>query len=49
MGIINRDLKKRLANYREEQKDQWGTFKSEFNQDMKELDKEFNDLLAKNS
>jgi chromosome segregation ATPase len=44
----NRDMKKRLDDYREEGKDKWIIFKAEFSHDMDELGKAFKDITVKN-
>lgn len=42
------DLKKRLADYKANGKDNWQIFKAEFSRDMDELGKAFKDLTVKN-
>lgn len=44
----NTDMKKRMNDYKADGKDQWESFKAEFNHDMEELGKSFNDLTVKN-
>ncbi|MBK7957910.1 MAG: peptidase M23 [Bacteroidetes bacterium] len=44
----NTDMKLRMENYKAEGKDQWETFKTEYNHDMEELGKAFKDLSVKN-
>ena len=44
----NKDLKKKLQDYKEEGQGKWISFKNEFNHDMDELGKAFNDLTVKN-
>ena len=45
----NSDMKKKLVDYKEEGKDQWEMFKTEFNRDMDELGNAFKDLVVKNT
>lgn len=45
----NTDLKKRIADYQENGKDNWETFKKEFNHDMDELGNAFGNLIKKNT
>jgi F0F1-type ATP synthase membrane subunit b/b' len=45
----NTDIKKRLDDYKVEGKDNWQTFKLEFNRDMDELGKALKDLTVKNN
>ncbi len=45
----NTDIKKRLDDYQVEGKDNWQTFKLEFNRDMDELGKALKDLTVKNN
>jgi hypothetical protein len=44
----NVDMKLRMDNYREEGKDKWVIFKTEFSHDMDEMGKAFKDLTVKN-
>lgn len=44
----NSDLKKRMDDYKETSKENWLTFKTEFNRDMDELGQAFKDLTVKN-
>lgn len=44
----NNDLKVKLAEYKEEETDQWKTFKLEFKRDMDELGKAFSDFTVSN-
>lgn len=44
----NTDMKKKLDEYKENGKDNWEKFKTEFNHDMEELGKAFKDLTVKN-
>jgi phosphoenolpyruvate-protein kinase (PTS system EI component) len=44
----NIDMKLRMDNYREEGKDKWIIFKTEFSHDMDEMGKAFKDLTVKN-
>jgi hypothetical protein len=44
----NRDMKKKLEDYREDGKENWQIFKAEFSHDMDELGKAFKDLTVKN-
>jgi hypothetical protein len=44
----NRDLKKKLDEYREDGKTDWEIFKAEFNKDMEELGKAFRDFNVNN-
>lgn len=43
----NSDLKKKLANYEGEGKEQWETFKTAFNREMNTLDEAFEELTNK--
>jgi hypothetical protein len=46
----NNDLKQQLANYKKDQnKDRWMSFKTEFNQSMDDLGKALKDLTSKNN
>ena len=45
----NSDLKMRLDDYKVEGKDQWETFKIEFNRDMDQLGQALQDLTVKNN
>ncbi len=45
----NNEMKKRLDDYKEVEKDKWEIFKKGFNKDMDELDKAFQDLGTKNT
>ncbi len=44
----NNDMKKRMADYRATSRENWETFKSEFDHDMEELGKAFRDLTVNN-
>jgi chromosome segregation ATPase len=44
----NSDLKKKLDDYKDDGKDQWKAFKTEFDRDMDELGKAFKDLTVDN-
>ena len=44
----NNELKKQLEDYKDDGKDKWDSFKNEFNHDMTELGKAFNDLTVDN-
>lgn len=44
----NTDIKRRMDDYKAISKEEWETFKAEFNHDMEELGKAFYDLTAKN-
>ncbi|MDA3952955.1 MAG: hypothetical protein PF485_04870 [Bacteroidales bacterium] len=44
----NNELKKKLADYKDEGQDKWNGFKNEFNHDMNELGKAFKDLTVEN-
>ncbi len=44
----NNDLKKKLADYKDDGQDKWISFKNEFNHDMDELGKAFKDLTVEN-
>ncbi len=44
----NTDMMNRLDNYRENGKDDWDSFKTEFNRDMDRLGKALGDLTVKN-
>lgn len=45
----NSDMKRRLDDYRAESKDEWATFKNEFNRDMDQLGTALKDLTIKNN
>lgn len=45
----NRDMKKKLDDYKAEGKDQWYTFKAEFNRDMEQLGNALENLTVKNN
>ncbi|MCF8451510.1 MAG: hypothetical protein K9G49_16680 [Taibaiella sp.] len=45
----NSELKTRMAEYKADGKDNWGTFKSEFNHDMDGLGDAFKDVTVKNA
>ena len=42
-------MKQKMADYKEEGKEKWETFKVEFNHDMEELGNAFKDLTVKNT
>ena len=42
----NSDMKKKLEDYKEEGKDNWRKFQTEFSHDMDKLGKEIKDLTA---
>jgi uncharacterized protein YPO0396 len=44
----NGDMKKRMEEYRSDSKENWESFKSEFNHDMDELGKALKDLTVNN-
>ncbi|WP_435353133.1 hypothetical protein [Emticicia sp. SJ17W-69] len=44
----NTDMKKKLDDYKQDGKENWEKFKTEFNHDMDELGKAFKDLTVKN-
>jgi len=44
----NSDMKKHMDEYKAEGKEKWEKFKAEFNHDMEELGKAFNDFTVKN-
>jgi predicted small secreted protein len=44
----NSEMKEKLVNYKEEGQEKWVSFKNEFNHDMDELGKAFNDLTKNN-
>jgi len=44
----NRHMKKKMEDYREDGKENWQIFKTEFSHDMDELGKAFKDLTVKN-
>jgi septal ring factor EnvC (AmiA/AmiB activator) len=44
----NSDLKKKLADYKDDGQDKWISFKAEFNRDIDELGKAFKDLTVEN-
>lgn len=44
----NTDLKKRMDEFKADSKDNWKSFKKEFNHDMEEIGKAFKDLTVKN-
>lgn len=45
----NSDLRKKLDEFKEEGQDKWQIFKTEFSNDMDELEKAFQDFTVKNS
>lgn len=45
----NTDMKKKLADFKEDRIENWGDFKKEFNHDMDEFGKSFKDLTIKNT
>jgi hypothetical protein len=45
----NKEMKAKLAAYKNNGNEQWDEFKTEFNHDMKELGKAFSDLTVKNT
>jgi len=44
----NRDMKKRLEDFREDGKDNWISFRNKFNHDMAEMGKSFHDFWVRN-
>lgn len=44
----NSDMKKAMADYKAEGKENWASFKAEFNHDMEEFGAAFKDLTVKN-
>lgn len=44
----NSDMKKKMDDYKQDGKENWEKFKTEFNRDMDELGKAFKDLTVKN-
>jgi len=44
----NREMKKKLADYKAEGKEKWEIFKAEFSHDMDELGKAFKNITVKN-
>jgi len=44
----NRDMKRKMDDYKSDGKENWEKFKAEFNHDMDELGKAFKDLTVKN-
>jgi predicted transcriptional regulator len=44
----NRDMKKRLEDFREDGKENWASFRNKFNHDMEEMGKSFHDFWAGN-
>jgi len=44
----NKEMKQKMDNYKEEGKEKWQIFKTEFSHDMDELGKAFKDLTVKN-
>jgi hypothetical protein len=44
----NNELKRKLADYKDDGQDNWINFKNEFNHDMNELGKAFNNLIVNN-
>lgn len=44
----NKDMKKALNDYKDDGKENWDSFKSEFDHDMEELGKAFSDLTVNN-
>ena len=45
----NSDMKKKMADYKASNKENWENFKTEFNHDMNELGQAFKDLTVKNT
>lgn len=45
----NRELKQKLAKYKDDGQNKWDEFKKEFSYDMEELGKAFKDLTIKNT
>jgi len=45
----NNELKRKLADYKDDGKDKWVSFKNEFNHDVNQLGKAFQDLTVDNS
>lgn len=45
----NNEMKQKLDNYQSEGKDQWESFKNEFNRDMDQLGRSISDLTTKNN
>jgi hypothetical protein len=45
----NRDMSRKLDDYKADGKDQWQTFKAEFNRDMDQLGRELRDLNVRNN
>jgi hypothetical protein len=48
LELKNTDLKKKIDNYKQDGKENWEKFKIEFNRDMEELGKAFEDLAVQN-
>lgn len=48
LEMKNTDMKKKMDDYKEDGKENWEKFKTEFNHDMDELGKAFKDLTVKN-
>jgi DNA replication protein DnaC len=48
LEMKNTDMKKKLDDYKQDGKENWEKFKTEFNHDMDELGKAFKDLTVKN-
>ena len=48
LEMKNSDMKKKMDEYKQDGKENWEKFKTEFNRDMDELGKAFKDLTVKN-
>ena len=44
----NRSIREKMANYKDDGKDNWNNFKTEFNHDMDELGQAFKDVTVNN-
>ena len=49
LEMKNSDMKKKMDDYKQDRKENWEKFKTEFNRDMDELGKAFNDFTTKNN
>ncbi len=49
LEMKNSDMKKKMDDYKQDGKENWEKFKTEFNRDMDELGKAFNDFTTKNN
>ena len=49
LELKNSEMKKKMEEYKSNGKENWDAFKTEFNHDMEELGKAFNDLTINNT